>query len=90
MKVAERVNASEINRQLSSKAFRWRSEMATRQNMIICMFDPAGPQISAFYIHEWLHESLHIQQKVNMIQIDSIKGQVYIKLTDREYVVHYT
>jgi len=33
---------------------------------------------------------LHIQQKVNMIQIDSIKGQVYIKLTDREYVVHYT
>jgi hypothetical protein len=61
--------------------------MAARSNTIVLKIDPACPRISAFDIHEWFHEALRIQEKkVKMIQIDGIK-QVYVKLTDREYIL---
>ena len=60
--------------------------MAVRQNTIVCTFDPTSPRITAFEIHEWIHDTLKIpEQKVRMIQIDGTKRQVYIKLMEREY-----
>ena len=62
--------------------------MAIRSNMIGFTFDPASPRITAHSIHEWLLEEMHIQeQKAHMIQIDGNKRQVYIKLTDKDYML---
>jgi hypothetical protein len=62
--------------------------MAIRSNTILFTFDPATPRITAHDIHEWLHAEIHIQeQKVQMIQIDGIKRQVYVKLTDKDYML---
>ena len=61
--------------------------MAIRSNTIVFTFDPASPRIAAHDIHEWLHEEICIQeQKVQTFQIDGIKRQVYVKLTDKEYM----
>jgi len=61
--------------------------MAIRNNTVVFTFDPASPRITAHDIHEWLHETIRIQeQKVRMIQIDGIKKQVFVKLTDKEYM----
>jgi hypothetical protein len=62
--------------------------MAIRNNTIVFIFDPASPRITAHDIHEWLHAEIRIQeQKVQMIQIVGIKRQVYVKLTDKEYML---
>ena len=59
--------------------------MAIRSNTIAFTFDPASPRITAHDIREWLHTEMRIQeQKVQMIQIDGIKRQVYVKLTDKD------
>jgi hypothetical protein len=61
--------------------------MAERRNTVICFFEPNSPKISAFEIHEWIHETLRLpEQEVNMIQIDGIKRHVYIKLETEEWV----
>jgi hypothetical protein len=61
--------------------------MNERQNTIVCTFNPASPRISAFEIHEWIHNHLRIpEQAVNMIQIDGTRRQVFIKLIDIECV----
>jgi len=74
VKVAERESASETNRAHTSKELGWSSKMAACQNTIVCTFDPTSPRISAFDIHEWIHETLRIsEQKVSMIQIDGPK-----------------
>ena len=66
----------------------WSSKMAIRSNTLIFTFDPASPRITAHDIHEWLHAEISIQeQKVQMIQIDGIKRQVYVKLTDNDYML---
>jgi hypothetical protein len=60
------------------------SQMAERLNTAVCSFDPSSPMISAFEIHEWLHEVLRIpEQKVSIVQTGAIKRQVYIKFTDQ-------
>jgi DNA polymerase III gamma/tau subunit len=42
-----------------------------------------SPRISAFQIHEWIHETLRLEEKdIRMVQIDGLKRQVYIKFTD--------
>jgi hypothetical protein len=51
--------------------------MTERQNTLTCSFEPRSPRISAYEIHEWIHEHLRIQeQEVTMIQIDGPKRQV--------------
>jgi hypothetical protein len=58
--------------------------MAIRSNTLVFTFDPASPRITAHDIHEWLHTEIRMQeQKVQMIQIDGIKRQVYVKVTDK-------
>jgi hypothetical protein len=59
--------------------------MAIRINTIVFTFDPASPRITAHDIHEWLHAEIRIQeQRVQMIQTDGIKRQVYVNLTDKD------
>jgi hypothetical protein len=57
--------------------------MSERQNTLVCIFDTTSTRISAYQIHEWLHEQLRLPETdVRMIQIDGPRRQVYIKFTD--------
>jgi hypothetical protein len=57
------------------------------RNTVIYAFDPNSPKISAFDIHEWIHETLRIPEKeVTMIQIDGTKRHEYIKLVTEQKV----
>ena len=59
--------------------------MGDRQNTIVCIFDHKSPRITAYQIHEWLHEEMHLQEEdVRMIQIDGPQRRVYIKLVSTE------
>jgi hypothetical protein len=61
------------------------SEMSERQNTIVCRFDMASPRISAYQIHEWLHETLQLDERdVRMVQVDGPKRQVFIKFSDSD------
>jgi hypothetical protein len=45
--------------------------MGERKNIVICSFDKNSIRISAFEIHKWIHESLHLEeQDVISKQID--------------------
>jgi len=55
--------------------------MAERQNTLTCPFDPKSPRISAFEIHEWIHDQLrNPEHEVQMLQIDGPRRQVFIKM----------
>ena len=61
--------------------------MTERHNTLVCTFDPTSPRITAFDIHEWIYTSLRIPEgDVQMIQIDGVRIQVFIKLTNSEKV----
>jgi hypothetical protein len=68
--------------------------MGKRQTTIVCIFDPKSPRITAFQIHEWIHEKLKLlEDEVRMIQIDGPWRRVYIKLNSEvrlQAVLHAT
>jgi hypothetical protein len=62
--------------------------MAIRINTVVFTFDLSSPRITAHDLHEWLHAELRIQEKkTQMIQIDGIKRQVYVKLSKKYYML---
>jgi hypothetical protein len=61
--------------------------MSERQNTIVCAFDIRSPRISAFNIHEWIFETLRLEEEdLSMVQIDGPRRQVYIKLKNADQV----
>ena len=57
--------------------------MTERQQTIVCAFDQRSPRVSAFDIHEWIYETLHLQEhEVVMVQIDGLRRHVYIKFRE--------
>ena len=57
--------------------------MSGCQNTVICTFDHKSPRISAFDIHDWIFEQLHVPEiAVNMVQIDGPRRQVYLKFAN--------
>jgi hypothetical protein len=57
--------------------------MGERKHTIVCIFDPKSPRITAFNIHEWISETLQLEQDdLSMIQIDGPRRLVYIKFSN--------
>jgi hypothetical protein len=53
--------------------------MEERMNTLLCSFDHQSSRISAYEIHEWMHDVLHVlEATVTMIQIDGPRRQVFI------------
>jgi hypothetical protein len=57
--------------------------MTERQQTIVFAFDKRSPRVSAFDIHEWIYETLHLQEhEVVMVQIGGLRRNVYIKFRE--------
>jgi len=68
--------------------------MCEGKTTIVCIFDKKSPRITAYHIHEWIHEKLKLlEEEVRMIQIDGPRRRVYIKLNNEvrlQEVLHTT
>jgi hypothetical protein len=54
---------------------------------MVCIFDPISPRISAYEIHEWIHEQLQVsEQSLTVIQIEGIKRLVFMKSVNDTYI----
>jgi hypothetical protein len=50
-----------------------------RKDTIVCTFDKRSPRITAYDIHKWMHQELHLDtDDVATLQIDGPKRQVFI------------
>jgi hypothetical protein len=53
-----------------------------RKDTAVCIFDKTSPRITAYEIHEWIYNNLHLEtEDVVTIQIDGPRRKVYIKTT---------
>ena len=56
--------------------------MTERENTLVCTFDPQSPRITAYDIHEWIYETMHLDgTDVALVQVDGPR-QVYIKFKE--------
>jgi hypothetical protein len=61
--------------------------MMESHNTVICIFEKSSPRISAYDIHEWIHETLKLpEDDVNMVQIDGSSRQVFIKFESADHM----
>jgi hypothetical protein len=50
------------------------------QNILVCSFDVTSPRTSAYWIHEWLYDVMHLPEAdVRTLQIDGTQCKVFIK-----------
>ena len=51
--------------------------MNDRLNTIVCAFDPRSPRISAFNIHERIHDNMRLaEEDIRAIQVDGPRRRV--------------
>jgi len=54
--------------------------MSDRMNTLVCIFDPSSPTISAYNIHDCIHEALRLMEEdIQVIQVDGPRRRVFIK-----------
>jgi len=59
--------------------------MSDRLTTLVCIFDPRSPRISAYNIHEWIHDSLRlVEEDIQMIQVDGPKRRMFIKFFNED------
>ena len=59
--------------------------MSDRLATFVCIFDPRSPRISAYNIHEWIHDSLRlVEEDIQMIQVDGSRRRVFIKFYNED------
>ena len=59
--------------------------MSDRLTTLVCIFDPRSPRISAYNIHEWIHDSLRlVEEDLQIIQVDGPKRRVFIKFFNED------
>jgi len=57
--------------------------MSDRQNTIVCAFHQPSTRITAFHIHEWIHETLRLDEdEISMIQIDGPRRRDFIRFSN--------
>jgi len=51
----------------------------------MCSFNLRSPKITAFNIHEWIHDKMRVKEdEVSIIQIDGPRCRVYIKFINED------
>lgn len=57
--------------------------MSERRNTLVCAFDQQSPRITAYDIHEWIHDTVCLgEEELAMIEIGGLRRHVYIKFRD--------
>jgi len=88
--VAECVECLQLWRSDSSGKF-VRSIMTERQHKMICIFDATSLRISAYEIHEWIHEHLQVsEESLTMLQFDGIKRHVFMKFVNDIHIIEHS
>lgn len=63
------------------------TDMSDRHMAVVCGFDSRNPRITAYDIHEWIHDTLRLaEEDITMIQAYGLKRRVFIKFTNENRI----